>query len=266
MVQANIISLAAGVLPEFGPVEIIEAAASAKFDAVGLWVDLEGWTTQTTRDVKSALVQNGLPLLDVEVVWIKPDTSLDDHLRSLEIGIELGAQNLLCVSSDPDAGATAAKLSALCEQSVGSNMRIALEFGIFTEVKNLTMAYSITERVNHPKISILIDPIHVDRSGTRVEEIARLPDDLLPYAQFCDAPAARPDPMDFNAVITDAIDLRQQCGQGALPLMDIHAALPKGIPLSIELRSKVLRDSFPDASERAGQVAVHTRRWLESLP
>jgi hypothetical protein len=34
----NPISLASGVVPEFGPVETIRAARDGGFDAVGLWV------------------------------------------------------------------------------------------------------------------------------------------------------------------------------------------------------------------------------------
>jgi hypothetical protein len=86
----------------------------------------------------------------------------------------------------------------------------------------------------------------------------------LPYAQFCDAPATRPDPADFDAVITDAIDLREQCGAGALPLRAMVRALPADIPLSIELRSKMLRDSFPEPAARARAVADATRHWLDA--
>lgn len=35
----NPISLASGVVPEFGPVDTIEAARAGGFDMVGLWVD-----------------------------------------------------------------------------------------------------------------------------------------------------------------------------------------------------------------------------------
>ena len=117
--------------------------------------------------------------------------------------------------------------------------------------------------VGHPLRALLIDPIHVDRSGGTAAEIAAVPRALLPYAQFCDAPAERPDPADFAAVITDAVDLRRQCGAGALPLAAILDALPPEVPLSIELRSKVLRDGWPDPAERAKVVAAATRAWLE---
>ena len=225
----------------------------------------EKWSAPLTRDARRALADTGLELLDVEVIWIKPGDNLDTHKAVIDIGAELGAKNVLCVSSDPDAGRTAGHLAALCEHAEGCGMRVALEFGIFTEVKSLPAALSILDAVAHPLRALLVDPIHVDRSGTSAADIAAVPRALLPYAQFCDAPAERPDPADFNAIITDAIDLREQCGEGGLPLVDLYRALPEGIPLSIELRSKLLRDTHPDAGERAKAVATLTRRWLATV-
>ncbi|WP_235536243.1 MULTISPECIES: sugar phosphate isomerase/epimerase family protein [unclassified Sphingomonas] len=251
-------------MPEFGPVDTIRAAAAGGFDAVGLWIEPADWTAPLFREVRAALADTGLPLLDVEVIWLKPDSAMDDHRRTIDIGAELGAANVLCVSSDPDPGATATRLADLCRHAEGSRMRVALEFGIFTEVKDLPAALAILDRVGHPQRALLLDPIHVDRSGTPFEALAAVDRALLPYAQICDAPAHRPDPADFDAVIVDAIDLREQCGDGALPLDIFHRALPAGIPLSVELRSKALRDSYPDADARARVVAEATRRWLKA--
>lgn len=258
----NPISFASGIVPEFGPVETIRAAAAGGFDMTGLWVDPEAWSETMTREARAALADMGLPLLDVEVIWLQHGSDMALHRKVIDVGAELGAQNVLCVSSDPDMGATAARLAELCRHAEGSGMRVALEFGIFTEVKTLTMALDVLDDIAHPLRALLIDPIHVDRSHSAVADIATVPRELLPYAQFCDAPAARPDPSDFGAIITDAIDLRQQCGEGGLPLDALYKALPPGIPLSIELRSKALRDAFPDAGERAKVVAAATRRWL----
>ena len=258
----NPISLASGVVPEFGPLETIRAAASAGFDAVGLWVDPAQWCAQTTRDARYALADCALPVLDVEVVWLKPGHDMVDHLRVIDIGAELGAAHVLCVSSHTQAGETIADLTTLCRHAEGSGIRVMLEFGIFTQVRDLTAARDIIDAVGHPLRGILVDPIHVDRSGTAIADIAALDPALLPYAQFCDASAKRPDPADFNAVITDAIDLREQCGMGALPLADLYPALPHNIPLSIELRSQALRDGWPEADARAKIVAAITRDWL----
>lgn len=259
----NPISFASGIVPEFGPVDTIRAAAAGSFDAVGLWIETEQWTAPLFREVRAALADTRLPVLDVEVIWIKPDSAMDDHRRTIDIGAELGAANVLCVSSDPDPGATAARLADLCRHAEGSGIRVALEFGIFTEVKDLTAALAILDAVGHPQRALLLDPIHIDRSRTDFAALEAIDPTLLPYAQICDAPALRPDPADFDAVIIDAIDLREQCGEGALPLDVFHRALPPGIPLSVELRSKALRDGYPDAGDRARVVAQATRRWLE---
>lgn len=258
----NPIALASGVLPEFGPVDCVRAAAGAGFDAVGLWVEPAAWTATTTRAVKAAIAETAMPVIDVEVAWLQPDSRIDDHRRIIDIGADLGAANLLCVSSVADPAATAAWLGALCRHAEGSGLRIALEFGVFTQVKTLAMAQAVLDRIDHPLKALLIDPIHVDRSDTALADIAALDPALLPYAQFCDAPAARPDPADFDAVIVDAIDLREQCGAGALPLETLYRALPPGLPLSIELRSKALRERYRDPVARAGVVAAATRAWL----
>lgn len=258
------LSLASGVLPEFGPVDMVEAAGIAGFDAVGLWVEPAEWTARTTQDVRSALARTGLPVLDVEVIWIRPDTKLDDHRKVIDVGVELGAANVLCVSSEMDERATVEQLAALCRHADGSDLRVALEFGIFTEVKDLRQALALLERVGDPRGAVLVDPIHADRSGTTIDQIAAIDPAMLPYAQFCDARAKRPDPADFDAVIEDAIDLREQCGEGALPLADLLRALPDDIPLSMELRSAALREAYPDPAARAGAVLGATRAWLET--
>lgn len=252
-------------MPDHGPVETVEAARAGGFDAVGLWVDPAQWTPATTRDTRAALANAGLPLLDVEVIWLKPGDDIALHRKVIDVGAELGAANVLCVSSHPDSVTTIAALDLLCRHAEDSGMRVALEFGIFTRVRDLPSALAILDRVGHPLSALLVDPIHVDRSDSSIAAIAAVDPALMPYAQFCDAPGQRPDPEDFDAVITDAIDLRRQCGEGALALESLYRALPPGIPLSIELRSRRLRDDFPDSCQRARAVANTTRRWLAGI-
>lgn len=55
---------------------------------------------------------------------------------------------------------------------------------------------------------------------------------------------------------------RLQCGEGELPLGPLPRALPENIPLSIELRSRYLRDTYPDAGERSRVTAEAIRRFL----
>ncbi|MET0546477.1 MAG: hypothetical protein ABWZ40_09205, partial [Caulobacterales bacterium] len=110
----NPIGLASGVLPEFQPPQTVAAAAVAGFDSVGLWIEPPNWTPALERETRAALAASNLTVVDVEVIWLKPGPMDPDHLRCLDIGGVLGAKNALVVTSDPDMGANAAKLAALC--------------------------------------------------------------------------------------------------------------------------------------------------------
>lgn len=258
----NPISLASGVVPECGPVATVDAAQAGGFDAVGLWIEPARWGAGLLRETRARLGDSGLVLLDVEVVWLKPGPPDPDHFRCIDIGVELGAKNVLVVSSDPDAGATAAKLTALCAHAAPGGMRVALEFGLFTDVKTIGQALRIVEAVTHPAIALLVDPLHLARSGGSPAAVANVPRSLLPYAQFCDAMAAGPRSDDAAGIIEEAVDGRLQPGEGALPLIDLLRALPLDLPLSIELRSKALREAHPDPRERAAVTARATRAFL----
>ncbi|MFM6853791.1 MAG: sugar phosphate isomerase/epimerase family protein [Sphingopyxis sp.] len=259
------ISLASGILPEFGAVDVVHAASCAGYDAVGLWVDPAEWTPATTIAVNRRLADANLRVLDVEVVWIKPGPLDPAHLTIIDIGLELGARNLLVVSSDPDEAATQAKFAALCDHAGVSGLRVALEFGMFTDVKTIQQAHRIVAGVGHGAAALLVDPIHLDRSGGTADDVAAIPPAYLPYAQLCDAAPCTFDTADFDAVIRDAVDERRQLGQGCLPLPAIIAALPAQTPYSIELRSSALRNQFADPVERAAAVLDATRSYLATI-
>jgi sugar phosphate isomerase/epimerase len=261
----NRISLASGVVPEFGPVATIHAAAKGGFDAVGLWIEPPQWTRSVEQECRTVLAATGVELLDVEVVWFKPGAADPNHRRCLDIGAALGARNVLVVSSDPDMAANAAKLAALCEHAQPLELRICLEFGVFTEIKTIEQALAVIAEADHPLAGLLVDPLHLARSGGSPADVARVPRDRLPYAQFCDAQAQGPLPGDAEGILREALDERLQTGEGELPLAALLSALPDGVPLSIELRSKALRDRWADPGERARATAQATRRFLSAV-
>jgi sugar phosphate isomerase/epimerase len=257
----NAISLAAGVLPDATPQTCARAAATAGYDATGVWIDLAEWTDSTTAEMRAILRDGGIPALDVEVIWLQPGPLDPNHLRVLDIGLELGAANALVVSSDADDGGTAEKLSALCDHA-GGGIRVALEFGLFTAVHSIAQASAILDQVDHPAAALLIDPLHLARSGGTPDDVAKVPRSRLPYAQFCDAGALTYDVADRPAVIVEAVDGRLLPGDGVLPLAALLDSVPPALPLSVELRSKTLRDTYPDPVERAKVVLSATQRFI----
>jgi sugar phosphate isomerase/epimerase len=258
----RLISLAAGIMPEASPAQLIEAAAASDFDFGGMWAEREAWTSATTRAIRAQARDAGVELLDLEVAWIMPGPP-DPWLTELvHIAAEIGARNLLCVSSDPDMAATTAKFQAMVDAAKGTDVRVNLEFGIFTEVKTIHMARAVLEAVEGEAKALLVDTLHWARSGGTAADLAAIPRDWLSYCQPCDAPADGPDTSNFDAIIDDAINRRMPLGHGGLPLAAMVDALPDHLPMAIEERSAALRDAFPDLTERARQCARTSRAWL----
>ncbi len=257
------ISLAAGIMPEASPTQLVEAAASAEFDFGGMWVERDDWTAATTRAIATQLSDAGVRLLDVEVAWIMPGKPDPWLCELVDIAAELGAPNLLCVSSDPDLSATAAKLQMMVDRAAGTGVRVNLEFGLFTEVKTIHDAISILDRVDGAQKGLLCDPLHWSRSGGTTDDLQRVHPTLFGYAQLCDAPAEPPDLSNMDAIIDDAVNRRIAVGQGGLPLNGFVDALPNDLIFAIEERSETLRTQFPDLNSRAKEVARKTRAWLD---
>jgi sugar phosphate isomerase/epimerase len=259
-----LLSLASGVIPEAGPVQTVYAAADAGYAAVGLWVDTERWTGETTRQVQAALSATGVRVLDAEVVWLRPGAANPAHLRAIDIAAELGAANVLVVSSDPDRAATVDKFSRLCEHAQPTPLRVALEFGAFTDVPDLDTALDILNQAGQPNQALLVDALHLHRSGGSPSDLARVPSHWFSYAQLCDAPRAGPVASDRAAIRTEAVDERLCSGDGELPLHELLDKLPAGLPLSLEVRSKRLREDYPDFAARAAVVRRQALAWLET--
>ena len=257
------LSLAAGVMPDFTPQETVAAAAAAGWDSAGVWVDVETWTEATTREVSRRLSDGGLTALDAEVIWIGAGADNPDHLRLIDIAAELGAANVLAVSSAASFAETADKLATLCAHAAEVGVRVSLEFGAFTTVRDLGEALEVLRLCGRPDAGLLVDPLHFARTGGRPADLAAVDPRRFAYAQFCDAPAQGPSRDDVPAIIEEALDLRLNPGDGELPLAELLAALPDGAPLSVELRSKALRERWPDATERSKALLAATRDWMD---
>jgi len=262
-VTLRLLSLASGVLPEFTPAQTAAAAVAAGWAGVGIWVEPATWTAATAREVRRRTADAGVAVLDVEVVWIKPGPDDPDHLRIIDAGPEIGARNVLIVSSDPDRGATAAKFAALVDHATRCGLRASLEFGAFSEVWDLAGALDILMRAGRAEAGLLVDPLHLARTGGAPEDLRGVNPGRFAYAQFCDAPATGPSPADTAAIIKEAVDLRLPLGEGALPLGALLGILPPATPLSIELRSKALREAYPDPTDRARALLATTRAMLD---
>jgi sugar phosphate isomerase/epimerase len=257
------LSLAAGVLPEFRADAVAEAAGRAGFPMVGFTVEPADWDDAMTRRVRDRVAHWGLDVLDVEVVWIPAGGAINDgHRKIVDVAAELGARNLLVVSSEADTVCTGAALRALCDRAAPAGIRVALEFLMLTPICTLAQALAAVRACDHPAAAVLVDSLHLHRGGDRPAALGEVDPARLPYAQFCDGRAECEHT--HAGYLEDAVDLRSCPGEGALPLVDLLSFLPVDCPLSLEVRSRAVRRQFADPAERAAAVLARSRAFLEA--
>ena len=271
----RLVSLAAGVVQEFSPDQVVYAAAEAGFNAAGIWCDLDTWTNESTDKVIKALSVTGITALDLEVVWFHPGEPIDTHNRFVDIAKAIGARNILCVSSETDINETKKRFKHLCQLTEGSDIRVVLEFLAITEINSLAKALEVVNAVAHPAAGILIDTLHLQRTGSCVEDVAKLAQttsqspaltdtSLLPYIQLCDASENLED-QSVEGVLEDALYLRKLPGEGQLPLKELLQVVDANLPISLEIRSRDLIEKFPNLQDRANTVFKRTQQFLNTL-
>lgn len=252
----RLLSLAAGVCPETAPAEFVTACATAGWTACGIWFDAASWTDAVAREVRTRLDDTGLVALDMEPIFVTPDG--DHGERMIDAAATVGARNLLVVSRGVDDGPFVDRFAQLCDLAAPVGIGCSLEFMAFMSVRDLPQAIAVLDAVDRPNAAVLVDNLHLARTGGTVADVATIDAARLPYVQLCDAEAARPD----NLVV-EALDGRLTLGAGELPVGDLIAALPQHTAISLEVRSAHLRTSFPDPKDRARHVLTTTQSFLD---
>ena len=141
-------------------------------------------------------------------------------------------------------------LALFCERARDADLRIVLETPSIMAVRTLRDAVTIVEQVDDPTAGVLIDVLHLIRSGGTTDDVAAVDPALLPYAQLCDVMATAPD--DARGLLDEALHGRLLPGDGVAPIADLLRTLPAGCPLSLEMRSRLLWPiSRPDGSGRS---------------
>ena len=149
------------------------------------------------------------------------------------------------------------RFGELCERAAPAGVVVVLEFLPIFTIGTLADAVGVVEEVGHPNGAVLVDTLHLARSGGSPDDLRGLPPRLLPYLQVADAPPASRRAATRDTLRDEALHGRLLPGDGALPLDAALAAVPD-VPLSLELRSAALMAPIPDPTERARAVLAAT--------
>ena len=240
-------------LLDVSPPELVNVARNAGFDSVSLRVaatapNEQPWPmtagSPMLEETVRRLDDTGIRVLAVEVVRLDPDTRREHYERALESGAKLGARYVTVNSYNPDMERACETFAALTADTRPYGLRPPIEPIVYTQASNLDEALYIAERSGGG--GVLLDTLHFQRYGGRLEQLRSLDPQLLSYVQLCDAPLAPPSGLPRphrlpRGQSTDGTDLQLESramrllpGDGELPLADFLAALPGGIPVSVE--------------------------------
>ena len=257
MPTVNIDQLGIGMLSVFGlpPVEFVDLAAdlgcrhvSAALQGMPL-VPL-GYApfslkddAALRKDVLAAMNHRGVTISLGDGFLVLPGAEMATFSTDLDALAELGVPWINVVSLDPDLNRTFDQFAALTELAAQRGIRTAVEPVPGLTVGDLPTALAAREHVARPDFRLLIDTMHLVRSGSGAADLAAINPDYIGYAQLCDT-TLRPR---VDNYMEEAIYERMVPGEGELPLVDILSALPPGIVIELEVprRSTALAGTGP---------------------
>ena len=270
MIDRHPTSLAFLTVQGCPPVEHVKAAAAAGYDAAGLRLiaphglelahPIVG-DKALVRELKAVAADLGVSFLDGEVFTLRPDSDVDAWLPVLDAAAEFSMPLMQITSEDPDLARAADNLGRIADHAAQYGVRMAIEFMRWRAAATVEDAARLAEASGRGNVGVLLDALHLSRSGGAPAAVAALPRETILYLQICDAPAVQP--ADTAACIAEARGARLLPGEGELWLADLMAVLPPDIAISIETPCQ--GDSDLSFAERAERGMRATRDFLERI-
>jgi sugar phosphate isomerase/epimerase len=255
------------------PPEFVTIAADAGFDFVGIRVaamgaEEEPWPmtpgSPMFRETLTRLDDRGLEVCDIEIIRLTHDTQPRDATPLLESGAGLGAQFLNVFGDDPDLQRAHDTLAELVELAQPFGIRPLVEGTSYTGIQRIQDVTTVSTGTGG---GVIVDPLHLHRTGGTPQDVRELDRALLGYYQLCDGPLQTPtslplpaslprnQPLPVSQPQIEARAARLLPGEGELPLVDIVTALPPELPVSAEVPNLALLDELGPA-----QFAVRVHR------
>ncbi len=262
-------SLAHLTILDARPPELIRIAARTGYDFVGLRliplglpgevVHLPHEDVVMRRDIKAAIDDTGVQVLDVELARIIEAPGPDSYLPALETAAELGARHVLSSVWMRDRHQVIERFARLCEVAKPLGLTVNLEFVSSTEWDTLEGALDVVTSCGRDNVGILIDTLHFHRSRIPLEQLDRVPASWAHFAHVCD------DHPDVPATIEEARrtmrEERLYPGEGAVDIAGIVGRLPQSVICAIELPHRQrLRELGPDRFART--CLERTKRYF----
>lgn len=263
----NPISLEQLTVDEATPLELVAIAGALQCQHVSLFLRTperppQWYPLVTDAAVRKELAQrmadHGVTPYTVEFFPLSPRAQVEQYRPAFECAAELGARKMSVLVSDPDQERRLERFCELCDRAAEFGLGVNLEFVAITQLPSLKDALRLVTRANRSNAGIMIDALHLTRSGGTVAELAAADPRWIGGAQFCDATLTMP----AERQLFEAVSERILPGQGELPLHEFVRALPPGVPIGVEVPMQSLKDRGVGPLERARLAVEASRRII----
>ncbi|MFF3567676.1 sugar phosphate isomerase/epimerase family protein [Nocardia jiangxiensis] len=214
------------------------------------------------RRMIAAMDAAGVSISLAEGFVVRPGVDAVRYDKDLDIVCELGAPRINVVSMDDDLVRSFDQFAALHAMAARRDLETTLEFAPCLAVCDLPIALAAIEHVDDPRFRLLVDTMHLVRSGAGPKDLAALDPALIGYVQVSDA-LWTPRIEDY---FEEAMCERMVPGEGELGLSEVLAALPadRVFGLEVPLRSRMTAGMGPE--ERLAPCVRAARSLLANLP
>jgi sugar phosphate isomerase/epimerase len=254
------------------PVEFIRTAAAAGCSHVGLFPAQSEYNPENypdyslitdralRRDVTRCLRDEGISIALVDGLAVFRNRPIEAHWPTLDMLAEIGATRINTVSFDV-AERTLPETAKLVEKAASYGLTVTIEPCPVLTTRTLAEAIALIEAVAQPNFKLLIDTMHVSRTG-EAGLVATLDPDLIDYVQISDGPLAMPA---TNADYMDeAMNERLVPGEGEMPLIEMLRSIKPDVVVSAEVPQRSLREAGLSPLRRAKGVVAGVRRILDA--
>ncbi|BBX61420.1 sugar phosphate isomerase [Mycobacterium saskatchewanense] len=210
------------------------------------------------NEIRAALYHRGVQISLGDGFLVLPGTETGSWAGDLDALAELGVPRINVVSLDPDLGRTFDQFGALAELAGQRRIETLVEPVPGLTVGDLASALAAREHVARPDFRLLIDAMHIARSGSDAADLAAIDPQLIGYAQLNDT-TARPR---LGNYLEEAMFERMVPGEGELPLRRMLSALPRDVVIEIEVPRRSLALAGVSPIERLRPCVAAARRLL----
>ena len=210
------------------------------------------------KDLLAAMAYRGVTISLGDGFLVLPGAEMCKFATDLDVLAELGVPWINTVSLDPDLNRTFDQFAALTELAAQRGIQTAVEPVPGLTIADLPTALAARENVGRSDFRLLIDTMHLVRSGHGAADLAALDPEYIGYAQLCDT-TLQPRVDNYSE---EAIFERMVPGTGELPLRDIISELPADIVIELEIPQRSLALAGVSPVDRLRPCVQAARRLL----